>query len=346
MSGYAPFLKERFERCLDLYLCPRALRKHPQVDPDSLIPKLPNPKDLRPFPTAAAVEYAGHTDRVRCLATSHDGQYVASGSDDGSLRLWEVRGQARIGFMICICVYDICVYIWGVSISTMTVLPLTHPKPPHSPTGVERLLPPHVAVPRPRQAPLRGVEPQPRPPRAGGGGRHRGLFAAHGHGCVRACVRASVRARASKQAKKKGRKEERKGERKKTHLQPQPHSTPPLPPPPLYQPPTHHPPFPPPPSPLYQPPPAGGKDETELTEALLASGLESGASSSTATTTQTGVTWEAHPTARGRGLVLRFAPGAGSGEATLVRWHSKGDYVASVVPTGGARAVMIHQVGD
>lgn len=34
VCGYEGFIKERFERCLDLYLCPRAFRKTPQVDPD------------------------------------------------------------------------------------------------------------------------------------------------------------------------------------------------------------------------------------------------------------------------------------------------------------------------
>lgn len=37
VCGYENFIKERFERCLDLYLCPRALRKTPQVDPDRYV---------------------------------------------------------------------------------------------------------------------------------------------------------------------------------------------------------------------------------------------------------------------------------------------------------------------
>ena len=41
----------RFTRCLDLYLCPRSLKMRMNVDPASLLPQLPNPKDLRPFPT-------------------------------------------------------------------------------------------------------------------------------------------------------------------------------------------------------------------------------------------------------------------------------------------------------
>ncbi|NXC48114.1 BOP1 protein, partial [Penelope pileata] len=58
VPAYSRFIQERFERCLDLYLCPRV--------------------------------YRGHTSLVRCLSVSPSGQWVASGSDDGTVRFWEV----------------------------------------------------------------------------------------------------------------------------------------------------------------------------------------------------------------------------------------------------------------
>lgn len=61
---YSLFIKERFERCLDLYLCPRSKKKRINVDPQSLIPKLPKPQDLQPFPTTLLLRYTGHTARV------------------------------------------------------------------------------------------------------------------------------------------------------------------------------------------------------------------------------------------------------------------------------------------
>ncbi|XP_065520240.1 ribosome biogenesis protein BOP1-like isoform X2 [Lathamus discolor] len=65
---------------------------HPQVnvDPEDLIPKLPKPRDLQPFPTTQALVYRGHTSLVRCLSISPSGQWLVSGSDDGSARFWEV----------------------------------------------------------------------------------------------------------------------------------------------------------------------------------------------------------------------------------------------------------------
>ena len=52
-------IRERFERSLDLYLCPRARVKKLNVNPEALIPELPKPSDLRPFPTSSNIIYKG-----------------------------------------------------------------------------------------------------------------------------------------------------------------------------------------------------------------------------------------------------------------------------------------------
>ncbi|KAI8473407.1 MAG: NUC169 domain-containing protein [Monoraphidium minutum] len=87
---YGAFIQEQFERCLDLYLCPRVRKKRLHVNPESLVPKLPKPQDLQPFPTRLAVRYSGHAGKVRCLAPHAGGQWLATGGQDGTLRLWEV----------------------------------------------------------------------------------------------------------------------------------------------------------------------------------------------------------------------------------------------------------------
>ncbi|WAR11935.1 BOP1B-like protein [Mya arenaria] len=60
------------------------------VDPEDLIPKLPKPKDLQPFPTTQSLIYKGHTGMVRCVTVDPSGQWIASGGDDGTVRVWEV----------------------------------------------------------------------------------------------------------------------------------------------------------------------------------------------------------------------------------------------------------------
>ena len=89
VPGYSRFINERFGRCLDLYLCPRTVKKR-VVDPESLLPDLPDPKELEPFPKMNTITYSGHTGRVRSISVDPTGQWLVSGSDDKTLRLWEV----------------------------------------------------------------------------------------------------------------------------------------------------------------------------------------------------------------------------------------------------------------
>ena len=57
VPAYENLIKEQFNRCLDLYLCPRARRK----------------SDLKPFPTRANIYYKGHSSRVRAIAVNGTG---------------------------------------------------------------------------------------------------------------------------------------------------------------------------------------------------------------------------------------------------------------------------------
>jgi ribosome biogenesis protein ERB1 len=111
VGAYEHAVRERFERCLDLYLCPRASKRRLNIDPESLVPRLPRASDLRPFPTTRCVRYvaprticgatSGDEDGgggedvpaapVRCLGASPDGQFLVSGDERGCVRLWEVQ---------------------------------------------------------------------------------------------------------------------------------------------------------------------------------------------------------------------------------------------------------------
>ena len=96
VGAYPHSVREAFERCLDLYLCPRVMKRRLNIDPESLVPRLPKPSDLRPFPTAKCIEYktpysGDEPPIIRCVSPSPDGQFMASGATDGFVRLWEVQ---------------------------------------------------------------------------------------------------------------------------------------------------------------------------------------------------------------------------------------------------------------
>lgn len=87
---YENFIKERFERCLDLYLAVRVVKDQRKVNPADLVPDLPSPKDLRPFPTDIVSTFGPLTSRARSIDVHPNGQWLLSGCDDGCVRLWEV----------------------------------------------------------------------------------------------------------------------------------------------------------------------------------------------------------------------------------------------------------------
>lgn len=69
VPSYPQFIHERFERCLDLYLCPRAHKEKLSIDPKSLVPQLPKPRELRPFPNVQALQVLP-CRAVPCLAAA------------------------------------------------------------------------------------------------------------------------------------------------------------------------------------------------------------------------------------------------------------------------------------
>jgi ribosome biogenesis protein ERB1 len=80
VPAYTRFAQERFERMLDLFLCPRERRARLNIDPDSLLPRLPQPSELRPFPERLAIVFKGHTAAVTALSVSPTGHWLATGA--------------------------------------------------------------------------------------------------------------------------------------------------------------------------------------------------------------------------------------------------------------------------
>ncbi|KAF7792802.1 hypothetical protein EIP86_003901 [Pleurotus ostreatoroseus] len=123
VPAYAQFIQERFSRQLDLYLAPRVQRKKLQITPDSLIPKLPSPSSLKPFPVYRALSVAHEGGRARCVSVSPDGNWVASGDESGNLSLWEVlagkvvkrwKFKGKIGAVEWCPRTDVCCLVVGV----------------------------------------------------------------------------------------------------------------------------------------------------------------------------------------------------------------------------------------
>ena len=90
VPAFANAVKERFSRCLDLYLCPRAIKNRIQMNPDDLLPRLPDPRDLRPFPYVKSITYKTESSAaVSALVMDASGQFMVS-AQASTATLWEV----------------------------------------------------------------------------------------------------------------------------------------------------------------------------------------------------------------------------------------------------------------
>ncbi|KAB1200760.1 hypothetical protein CJ030_MR0G006460 [Morella rubra] len=118
IPAYDNGVKDVFERCLDLYLCPRVRKKRINIDPESLKPKLPSRKDLKPYPVTCYLEYKGHKDAVMSISVEASGQWIASGSLDGTVRIWEVETGR------CLRVWDIGEAVKSVAWNPLNELPV------------------------------------------------------------------------------------------------------------------------------------------------------------------------------------------------------------------------------
>ncbi|KAA8536573.1 hypothetical protein F0562_029051 [Nyssa sinensis] len=118
VPAYEKAVNESFDRCLDLYLCPRARKKRINIDPESLKPKLPSRKDLKPYPTTCYIEYRGHKGAVMSISTEASGQWIASGSSDGTVRIWEVETGR------CLRVWEVSEAVQHVAWNPLPELPI------------------------------------------------------------------------------------------------------------------------------------------------------------------------------------------------------------------------------
>lgn len=115
VPSYPKYVKERFQRCLDLYLCPRVLKMKLTIEPEALVPQLPSPKDLQPFPTTMSMVFKGHTDMIRSITAEPMGQYIASGSDDMNLKSKFLYTKYCTLYIVTKFVVINCLIVWEIA---------------------------------------------------------------------------------------------------------------------------------------------------------------------------------------------------------------------------------------
>lgn len=97
VPAYTNNLIERFQRCLDLYLCPRSVKMRMNVDPDSLLPQLPSPESLRPFPTRLGVSFeSSDASAATSVAFDSTSTYLAVARHSGFVEVFDARSSRLV----------------------------------------------------------------------------------------------------------------------------------------------------------------------------------------------------------------------------------------------------------
>lgn len=106
VPAYERYIRERFDRCLDLYLAVRMVKDQRKTEvADELIPDLPKPRELRPFPTDVVAKFGPLPSRARAIDVHAGGMWLVCGCDDGRVRVLEsatgyVRATWDLGSMV------------------------------------------------------------------------------------------------------------------------------------------------------------------------------------------------------------------------------------------------------
>jgi ribosome biogenesis protein ERB1 len=90
IPAYDKILDENFERCCDLFMSARYIRKKIDINEEELLPQLPKPEELKPFPTKECVVYKGHESSIRAIAVDPRGKFLVSGDNGGFIYFWDI----------------------------------------------------------------------------------------------------------------------------------------------------------------------------------------------------------------------------------------------------------------
>jgi len=85
---YQKLVNEKFSRCLDLYLCPRVVKNKLQMDPESLLPALPDLESLLPYPTFLATTLVQLQSKIIAISVR---KYIAVATES-AIRIMDLDG--------------------------------------------------------------------------------------------------------------------------------------------------------------------------------------------------------------------------------------------------------------
>jgi ribosome biogenesis protein ERB1 len=88
---YEKILDENMERCVDLVMSTRFIKKRQNIREEDILPQLPKPEELKPFPSKENILYKGHTSSIRSLLVDPSGKFLISADNGGFIHFWDIQ---------------------------------------------------------------------------------------------------------------------------------------------------------------------------------------------------------------------------------------------------------------
>ena len=87
---YDNLIEEELERCCDLFLSARTIKKKLDLKENEILPDLPKPEELKPFPTKECIVYKGHESSIRALCCDPNGNVLISADNGNFVFFWDI----------------------------------------------------------------------------------------------------------------------------------------------------------------------------------------------------------------------------------------------------------------
>ena len=87
---YDNLIEEELERCCDLFLSARTIRKKLDLKENEILPDLPKPEELKPFPTKESIVYKGHESSIRSICCDPNGNVLISADNGNLVFFWDI----------------------------------------------------------------------------------------------------------------------------------------------------------------------------------------------------------------------------------------------------------------
>jgi ribosome biogenesis protein ERB1 len=89
---YEKLIEEEMERCCDLFLNARTIKKKINLKESDIMPDLPKPEELRPFPTKETILFKGHSSSIKALCCDPNNLNVLISADNGNfIHFWDIK---------------------------------------------------------------------------------------------------------------------------------------------------------------------------------------------------------------------------------------------------------------